>query len=717
MNKNQRILITCHSDRTVTWTLSRSDGRVNLIDQLFIDELKQAISDLERDKLANGLIIRSGHPKIFLAGADLSTLSNLDPQELEKLLQDGQDTFTRLSRLDLTTVCAINGPCLGGGYELALACDRRILSAKPHAVVGLPETSLGLLPGWGGCYRLPRLIGLFRALPTLAGGRPARPFKARKLGMVNQVVPEESLEQAAREALNTGKASPRLHWDNLPLVRQIIYHIGRRSMVTQTKVHYPAPLASLRVMKDALGLNRSAAMKREREEFISLAKSPESSSLLHYFFLRERAKKVAVSKEGEATHEISRVQVIGAGKMGGGIAQWLAARGLPVILSDLSTDALSLGLSTVQSLLGQARKRGILTPLAARQAMDRITPVCEPVPVREGDFIIEAIVERIGVKRTLFAELDKRSPKSVPFATNTSALSIDCMNVAMDNPSRLGGLHFFNPVHRMELVEVIQGKETDAAVVRTLLKFVNRIGKRAVLCKDSPGFLVNRILVPYLVEAAILWEEGIDPKMIDRAMTAFGMPMGPLRLLDEIGLDVAGHVAKELKFRLPRLATPPSLLKQMNHKGMLGRKTGSGFYLYSKKKGKLPTNPELCRLQTNRTQKSRIEPLAERMNLVMLNEAARCLEEEVVSSPSDVDFGMIAGTGWAPFRGGPLRYADHIGARVIVEKMERLAADLDDRFEPCQYLLDLARKNKTFYSESPRSIPQFSSKPKERIIQ
>ena len=716
MKDNQRILITSHSDRTVTWTLTRPDGRANVIDRLFLNEMSDALEELERDKLVTGLIIRSAHPKIFLAGADLSSLSHLPSDEMEVLLRDGQDIFNRLARLDLTTVCCINGPCLGGGYELALACDRRILSANPNAVVGLPETSLGLLPGWGGCYRLPRLIGLFRALPTLASGRPVRPRKAAKLGMVDEVAPAEVLEQAGREALNTGKASPRLHWDNLPVIRQLISIAGRRKVLSQTKGHYPAPLAAIEVMEYGLGAGCEKALAREREVFLRLSRSEISANLMHFFFLRERAKKVPAPQGGGDYPEISRVHVIGAGKMGGGIAQWVATRGIPVILSDLSPDALGFGLKTVHSLLDQAGKRGILSPLQALQAMDRITPVCEPVPIRKGDLVIEAIVERIGAKRTLFADLDTRSPGGTVFATNTSALSIDCMSVAMKDRSRLGGLHFFNPVHRMELVEVIEAEQTDPAVVRSLLHFVNRIGKRAVLCKDSPGFLVNRILVPYLVESAILWEEGNEVLAIDRSMTHFGMPMGPLRLLDEIGLDVAGHVATELKFRLPHLATPPPMLAGMSEQGMLGRKSGSGFYIYSSKKsGRLQPNPTLGKLGKRAANRTKETEMSERMNLVMLNEAARTLEEGVVATPEDVDFGMIAGTGWAPFRGGPLRHADSVGIRPLVERMEKLADTYDERFEPCKYLLELARKDKTFYPESSESTHTLSSKQMERI--
>lgn len=716
---NQRIIITSSFDRSITWTFSRSDGRANVIDHLFLDEMNLAIDGLENDKLTTGLLIQSGHPKIFLAGADLSSLSKLSPKELEELLEYGQETFARLSKLSIPVVCAINGPCLGGGYELALACDYRILSTDPKTLVGLPETSLGLLPAWGGCCRLPRLIGLSKALPIITGGRSVRPPKALLLGMVDEITPPESLHQAALEKLDfVNKRSTRLHLENLPLVRHLVISLARRLIIRQTKGNYPAPLAALRVISDAISSSMTKGFIREREEFLKLAKSPSTANLLHFFFLRERAKKIATPSSGKELPDISRVHVIGAGKMGGGIAQWIASREIPVILSDLSPDALSLGLDTVHSLLEQATKRGILSRLSARRAMDRITPVCESVPIREGDLVIEAIVERIGAKRSLLAGLDEKAPIDVPFATNTSALSIDCMNVAMKNPERLGGLHFFNPVHRMELVEVIVGKKTDPLVIRSLLSFVNRIGKRAVLCKDSPGFLVNRILVPYLVEAALLLEEGNDPHSIDLAMTKFGMPMGPLRLLDEIGLDIAGHVSKELNFRLPRLANPPKLLKQMNELGMLGRKTGSGFYNYSNKKsGKFAANPELLKFETRRKQKFSSKEMCDRMVMIMLNEAARCLEEGVIRAPEDVDFGMIAGTGWAPFRGGPLRYADSLGSRKLVEELESMADKIDERFEPCEFLIDLARKKQTFYSESNPLIPHISSHAKERIIQ
>ena len=714
---NRRIREKANEDGLITWILEREDGKPNLIDEIFLGEMEELLAKLEKRKSIKGLVVRSAHPGVFLAGADLSKLSKLKGYELESLLKRGQDAFARLSNLPFPTACAINGACLGGGYEFALACDRRILSACPKALVGLPETSLGLLPGWGGCYRLPRLVGLLRALPIVAGGKPVRPGKARALGLVDEIVHPELTERVAIESLAMGRRKEtRFFLGNLRPISTFACHRALKEVKKKTRGRYPAPLAAIRVMSKSIHLPLEGAMKREREAFAGLAKTSAARNLVRYFFLRERARKINFPTNAKPLPEIRRVHVVGAGKMGGGIAQWLASRGIKVALSDLSPDALALGLRTVDKLLGKARARGILTNVEAREAMDRITPVCETIPLGEGDLVIEAIVERIGAKRSLFAELDERAPEGVPFATNTSSLSVDSMSVAMKNRGRLGGLHFFNPVHRMELIEVIRAEHTDPAVTQALLDFVRRIGKRAVLCKDSPGFLVNRILVPYLVEAAILWENGHRTDEIDGAMLDFGMPMGPLRLLDEIGLDVSSHVANELKFRLPRLGSPPKLLGQMVERNFLGRKAGSGFYLYGGKKGsELKVNEEandLCgRGKPERL--SRAE-MVERMTLVMLNEAARCLEERVVENPEDVDFGMIAGTGWAPFRGGPLRYADSLGLGELTLRMKKLNRELGERFEPCNLLVNLVRHDERFYGRNDRAIHESKSMKEER---
>ncbi len=701
---NQRIRPEVEEDSLHVWTLERADGKPNLIDGIFLDELEDALATIEKDPQAKRLLIRSSHPSVFLAGADLSQLAEKKGRELDRLLTRGQDAFARLGRLPIPTACAINGACLGGGYEMALACDFRILSESPKAVVGLPETSLGLLPGWGGCYRLPRLVGLLRALTIVVSGRPFRPTKARKLGMVNEVVPRELVEPAAKDWLAKGKRSKRKFFlGNLRPVGWFVAWRARKKVLARTRGNYPAPLAAIKVLRKATFAPLDKAMALERHAFAGLAKTAAAKNLVRYFFLRERAKKIDFSGKAKSLPKIRRVHVIGAGVMGGGIAQWVATRGIEVVLSDLSTDALADGLSTVDGLLRKASSRGVLSRVEARAAMDRITPVSEQVPLREGDLVIEAIVERIGAKRSLFADLEQRGSEGVPFATNTSALSIDAMGVAMQNQGRLGGLHFFNPVHRMELVEVIRGAHTDPEIVRALLEFARRIGKRAILCKDSPGFLVNRILVPYLVEAASLWMAGYHVDEIDDAMLAFGMPMGPMRLMDEIGLDVAAHVANELEFRLPHLGSPPDLLDQMVDMNLHGRKTGAGFYVYKWKSSPKPTpNLGLESLRSgakslSARELSRKEDLIDRMTLVMMNEAARCLEEGVVDYPEDVDFGMVSGAGWAPFRGGPLRHADSQGLSQVLTRLERLRRKEGNRFRPCGLLLDLTRGGHCFY--------------------
>ena len=703
---NERIRKNKAGDGATIWSLERPDGKPNLIDERFLDELEKALTHLEQNEKTTGLLIRSSHPKVFLAGADLSQLAEKSSRELEELLKRGQEAFSRLARLRIPTACAINGACLGGGYEMALACDFRVASETKHTVIGLPETSLGLLPGWGGCYRLPRLIGFARALTVIATGKPFRPAKAKKLEMVDEVVADELTEVAAKERLERGKKSaPRFFLTNLRPASWLVGWAAKRKVMAKTRGNYPAPPAAIKTITKATYLSEADAMNAERRAFSGLAKTATARNLVRYFFMRERAKKVNFRFKSKRLPETKRAHVVGAGVMGGGIAHWIASRGIKVVLSDLSVEALSKGLGTVEALLRKGRSRGITSRLEARDVMDRITPMSEPVGLREGDLVIEAIVERIGAKRSLFGELEKRSDGKVPFASNTSGLSIDSMSVAMRNRGRLGGLHFFNPVHRMELVEVIRGARTDPEVVQTLLAFVRRIGKRGILCKDSPGFLVNRILVPYLVEAAQLWMAGGRAEEIDAAMTNFGMPMGPMRLLDEIGLDVANHVAKELKFRLSHLGSPPDFLEKMVGEGLLGKKAGKGFYKYRMGKSNEKPNGDLKDLLDEESKGSRngkpgTDEATERMTLVMINEATRCIEEGVVDNPEDVDFGMISGAGWAPFRGGPLRHADSLGLCQVVTRMERLRRKEGNRFRPASLLLDLARNGQKFYPDS-----------------
>jgi 3-hydroxyacyl-CoA dehydrogenase/enoyl-CoA hydratase/3-hydroxybutyryl-CoA epimerase len=419
--------------------------------------------------------------------------------------------------------------------------------------------------------------------------------------------------------------------------------------------------------------------------------------LLGLFLLQERAKKLALPElAGIEVRPIHRVAVIGAGVMGAGIAQWLAARGLAVHVQDLDTKALAAGLHRVEALARDGSKRRLFTPTEATAMLDRVTPILPSGPLAGCDLVIEAAVERLDLKRGIFRDLEARAAPGTVLATNTSALSIDAIAGELAEPGRVVGLHFFNPVHRMKLVEVVRGARTSPAALATALEFTKAIGKLPVVVADRPGFLVNRVLIPGLVEGVRLFREGCAPHDIDRALVAFGLPMGPLRLADEVGLDVAHHVASELAGQLPHCAAPGDTLQRIAAKGWLGRKSGRGFYVHERGRRTTP-NPELHTFQERAAREASAEAIVDRVILPMINEAARCLAEGVVGAPEEVDFALVLGTGWAPFRGGPLRYADARGVAEITQQLEALAREVAPHFSPCERLRAMAAKSETFY--------------------
>jgi 3-hydroxyacyl-CoA dehydrogenase / enoyl-CoA hydratase / 3-hydroxybutyryl-CoA epimerase len=393
---------------------------------------------------------------------------------------------------------------------------------------------------------------------------------------------------------------------------------------------------------------------------------------------------------------VNRAVVVGAGLMGAGIAQWLSSRGIRVILKDVGPGPLGKGIQSIAKIYGEAVKRHVFSEIDARNAFDRILPTFEEVPFRDVDLIVEAAIEKIDSKQQIFAHLESKVAPDLVIASNTSALSIDTIAASLEHPERVVGIHFFNPVHRMQLVEIVRGTKTNAATLSAAIRFVKQIGKLPVLVKDSPGFLVNRILLPYMVEAVRLFAEGYRVENIDRVMLDFGMPMGPLRLTDEVGLDVSVHVAKELESRVQNLGPMDDTLEKMISKGWLGRKSGKGFYDHGAgDDGKI--NHQLGDLQPAEPTTANEGDLRDRLVLSMVNEAARTLEEKVVDAPEDVDFGMIMGTGWAPFRGGPLRFADHLGISTVVSRLNNLRDRVAPYFAPCPLLFDMANRGGSFY--------------------
>ncbi|MBW0000401.1 MAG: enoyl-CoA hydratase/isomerase family protein [Verrucomicrobia bacterium] len=686
-------------------TFDRPKSSANIFDGQTFDELSQHLDFLESEPRLNGLIIRSAKAKVFVAGADLNVFTQASsPEQIAAAVAQGQKAFGRIAKLPYPVIAAIHGVALGGGLELALACDYRVASLDPATKLGLPETTLGLLPAWGGTMRLPKLTGLPTAIEAILTGRQYPARQALKLGLVDAVAPAERIIDLAMKLLLTGKRSYKSQLSNRAPLSKILTTQAQKRTLAKTRGNYPAPLKALEVVVANLSATPAQCLENEKKAFVELACGPAAQNLIRVFFLQERAKKVPLPAGG-SPQNVSTVLVLGAGIMGAGIAQWLSARGIRVILKDVGPEPLGKGIQSIAKLYRDGVKRRVFTEAEARQGFDRVLPVVEDVPLGDVDLVIEAAVEKLEPKKQIFATLDQRV-QCETVATNTSALSIDAIADGLIHPERVVGIHFFNPVHRMQLVEVVVGPHTSAIAQATAIQFVKGIGKQPVVVKDSPGFLVNRVLVPYMVEAIRLFAEGHRVEKIDKLMLDFGMPMGPLRLNDEVGLDVSHHVAKDLAQRIKRLAPlqQQDALERMMAKGWLGRKSGRGFYDYSGR-GAERRNPQLNEFQPAEPSAVDEAELRDRLVLVMVNEAARCLEEGVVQSPDDVDFGMIMGTGWAPFRGGPLKYADSVGIPALVNRLNLLCDRAGEHFSPCALLAGMANRGATFYPKTPNTAP------------
>ena len=675
-------------DKTCVLTFDRPDSPVNIFDVPTLKELDAHLSALGD---APALILTSAKKSIFVAGADIHLFQKLSPEELLQFLDLGQAVFNRLAALQIPTVAAIHGAAVGGGCELALACDWRVASPDAVTKIGLPETKLGLVPAWGGCTRLPRLIGVPGALDVILGGKTVSARHALKLGMIDEVAPREALIHAARVLAEKGK-HPRSLTHSAPVnaaVSAIVAHKSRADVRRKTRGNYPAVDKALDVILHGSGAwDQATSLARERAAIIELSGMETTRNLIRVFFLQEHAKK----SPAPTGPKIEHAAVIGAGVMGSGIAQWLATRGLRVLLRDVDATRVAAGMTAISRLLADGVRHHSLTEHEARTAMDRITPAAMEIPMRGADIVIEAAVEKMSVKKMIFQRLDELTREDAVLATNTSALSVTELAAATRHPQRVVGVHFFNPVHKMQLVEVIVGDATAPEIAQRAVQFIQRIGKLPVVVRDRPGFLVNRILLPYLSEAGELFAAGADPVAIDEAMLDFGMPMGPLRLTDEVGVDIAADVAATLAAAFPNRMRVPAILGGMLGTGMLGKKSGAGFYRYGS--GEPAVNPIVLALR---------EPgptpadLGERLALLMVNEAAACLGESVAASAGDIDLAMVMGTGWAPFRGGPLRYADSLGAQRVFDTLSKLAETAGPHYAPCALIAELARTGGRFH--------------------
>lgn len=655
-------------DDGILWlTLNREGMPVNSLSRDVFNELQDILTALTNDP-PKGMAIVSGKQTGFIAGADISQFVDLKTSdEAFDLIRQGQLILDKLEAVSFPTVACIHGFCLGGGTELALACNYRIATDDPSTKIGLPEVKLGIHPGWGGTVRLPLLIGAPKAMKMMLTGASFSGRALAKMGAVDACVPLRELKRAARYYLLNKPPRHKLKWyeslANVSLLRSFMGNIfyGALKKKKVIKDHYPAPYAIIRNwIRDGA---RGNALVNEAKSIAELMVGDTARNLVRVFFLQTAMKDMAKGSSFSPKH----VHVIGAGTMGGDIAAYCAYKGMRVTLQDQSPDRVGPAMARAYKLF----KKKLKLPRLIQLAMDRLQPDVDGYGVESADIIIEAVFENLKVKQELFASIEKRAKPHAILATNTSSIPLEEIATVLSQPERLVGIHFFNPVAKMPLVEVVRGKDTSEDIVKAAAKFVTKISRSPIAVKSSPGFLVNRILMPYLMEAMILLGEGYAPQVVDQAALRFGMPMGPITLADMVGLDICLSVANELMQTFG--GEVPSRLKEMVEAGHLGVKSGQGFYTY--KNGKIVT-PDLS------SESADLDIIQDRLILIMLNESVTCLDEGVVATADSLDIGMIFGTGFAPFRGGPIYYAKARGITDVKQTLESLESRFGPRFKP-----------------------------------
>jgi 3-hydroxyacyl-CoA dehydrogenase / enoyl-CoA hydratase / 3-hydroxybutyryl-CoA epimerase len=684
-------------------TLDVQGESVNTLQEALIPEFAALLSRWQEDTSIMGLIIDSAKEGNFIAGADIRMLDACTSSDMaQRLAQQGQDLFTRLAALPFPVVAAIDGTCLGGGLELALACDYRVASDSPKTRLGLPEIQLGLIPGSGGTQRLPRLIGLPKALDLMLTGRQLDARAAQRIGLIDERVAAPLLVQAATRLVGEGKRRGRLPWlqhlvCHVAPLRGWVFKKAREQAQTQTRGNYPAPARLLATVETGLAQGVPAGLECEALHFGHLVMTSESQALRALFHASTAHKKEKLY-QGAAAWPIRRVGVLGAGLMGAGIAHVTASRAqLPVRIKDTRFDAVNRAIShTRQELQRQLQKRRI-TESDLREQLARLSGCVDYQGFQRLDVVVEAVFEDLDLKRQMVAEVLAAGHPQTIFASNTSSLPITQIAEGATDPSRIVGLHYFSPVEKMPLVEIIPHAGTAPEVVATVLALARAQGKTPIVVQDRAGFYVNRILAPYMNEAVSLLFEGETITDIDHTLRDAGFPVGPLTLLDEVGLDVAAKIGPILVAAHGARFTPNGALQTMLDDGRKGRKTQQGFYRYPVR-GKKIVDTRLYDLLKVLPVK-RLEPqlMVDRCLLLMLNEAVRCLDEAVIASPRDGDLAAVYGIGYPPFQGGPFRHMERLGLANVAARLQELALHYGDRFEPCAGLLRRAEAGESFY--------------------
>jgi len=654
------------ADRVVWLTLDRPGASANALSRAVMEELNEQLAELERLR-PRGLVVTSGKAG-FVAGADVSEFEQApSPAATLPWIRAAHAVMQRLEDLPFPTVAAINGYALGGGLELALACRHRVCVDDPKATLGLPEVMLGIHPGFGGTVRAVQLVGVTVAMDMMLTGRNLRPDKARKVGLVDAVVPRDSLRATAKEFVLQPRPVRRAPLGqrllNLPLVRRLVAgKIEQQVARKARREHYPAPFAIVDLWRRH-GANPRTAYEAEAQSVAELVCTPTSRNLVRVFFLQERLKALG----GKDVPKGGRVHVVGAGVMGGDIAAWCAVRGFEVTLQDRASDYVQAALDRARALFEKRAK----VPAQLEQYQARLKADMDGHGVRDADVVVEAIYENVDAKRALYAQIEPRLQPGALLATNTSSLMLEPLAERLVQPARLVGLHFFNPVAQMPLVEVIESGATDSQATAAALAFTRAIDKLPLPCRSAPGFLVNRVLMPYMTEAMLAAQEGVPLALIDQAAVDFGMPMGPIELADIVGLDVCLHVGRILSAAFG--STAPEAVAPLVEAGKLGKKSGQGLYEWRDGKPVKPAVAAGAKAPAD---------LQDRLMLALVNEAMAVLREGVVADADLIDAGVIFGSGFAPFRGGPLRYARERGVPQVVARLEALATQHGARFRP-----------------------------------
>ncbi|HTO97871.1 MAG TPA: fatty acid oxidation complex subunit alpha FadJ [Myxococcales bacterium] len=697
---------------------------VNTLRGSFEQEFEEIFGKIAEDSSVKAVVLASGKPDSFVVGADVAMLAKVKTAaEGAALARGGQQAMQRLEDLGKRkpVVIAIHGPALGGGLELALAGSYRIATDDRRTQLGQPEVQLGLLPGAGGTQRLPRLIGIAQALDIILAGKSVRAQKARKLGLVDEVVPRPILLEVARRRareLASGELRvernkvelklPRLlrsevlqqiALEDNPVGRRILFQQARKALLAKTRGHYPAPERALEAVRIGVEKGGEEGYQKEAEFFGEMVVSEVSRRLVEIFFATQALKKdVGVDDPAARPRKVEKVAMLGAGLMGAGIAYVTADAGIPVRLKDKDDAALGRGLKQIAGILDERVRRKRLTWREKEEKLALISGATDYSGVRNAEVVIEAVFEDLKVKQAVVKEVERESPNAI-FASNTSSIPIGLIAEAAARPQNVVGMHFFSPVNKMPLLEVIRGRSTGAEAVATVVALGKRIGKTVIVVNDGPGFYTSRILAPYLNEASFLFVEGAAVEDIDRALVEFGFPVGPMQLLDEVGIDVGAKVAHIMHEAFGDRLAPPAGFERLVENGRLGRKAKKGFYLYGGESKSKEVDRSVYDLtpQGQKRTSPKAEEIAGRCVLQMVNEAAHCLGEGILRSARDGDVGAVFGLGWPPFRGGPFRYADALGPGEVVSRLRKYQERFGDRFKPAPRLVELAEKQGRFH--------------------